>query len=239
MLIKLLLIDNNLDTAGQAIALLEQLEHIMFCGIAASYEHSVYLIEQEQPNIVLLELNMMTDQGIHIASSLKQQFPHVHVIVYTQYDYEPFFNQLIEHGVSGMLYKTASAQELQLLMYNVLHGNTIVPLPLYRQFKLHRSNQLKHYWELDMTPFERHLLGMIDKRYTNALIAKHIHASESSVEKYLSKLYDKLGVRNKNQAIEKMQRDRCLRPINSADHTLPQSLANHRMEVVEHEHLQF
>lgn len=237
MLIKLLLIEKNLPNAQQAVSLLEPLDHILICGVATSYEHSIELIEKKQPDIVLLELNMLEEQSMYISAAIKKQFPYIHIIIYTGYDYVPYFNQLIENGVSGMLYKTASAEELNLMLYNVLRGNTIIPLSLYRQIKLHRSEHLKHYWEIEMTPIEQSLLEMIDERYTNALIAKKIHASESSVEKYLRKLYDKLGVRNKSQAIERMRQDRRLRPIGFAEKASPHALANPRTEVVEHEHL--
>src|SRR5690606_3182391 len=124
MLIKLLLIEHNLRTAQQAVSFLERLEHIIVCGFATSYEHSIELIEGKQPDIILLELSTVTEQGFMISSNLKKRFPHIHIIIYTSYDYVPYFNQLIAHGVSGMLYKNASPTELKLMLCNVLKGNT-------------------------------------------------------------------------------------------------------------------
>lgn len=236
MLIKLLLIEHNLRTAQQAVSFLERLEHIIVCGVATSYEHSIELIEGKQPDIILLELSTVTEQGFTISSNLKKRFPHIHIIIYTSYDYVPYFNQLIAHGVSGMLYKNASPTELKLMLCNVLKGNTIIPLSLFAHIKLHRPDQLKHYWEIEMTPIEQSLLEMIDNHYTNDLIAKKIHVSVSSVEKYLRKLYAKLGVRDKNQAIERMHRDRCLRPIMLSD-MASSRLPNTNTEVVDYERL--
>lgn len=224
MLIKLLLIENNFRSAMHTVSVLKQLEHIMLCGVATSYDHGISMIRQQQPNIVLMELSHCTEQSFSLSSSIKQQFPQIHIIIFTGYDYAPFFNQLIESGVSGMLYKTASPQELELMFCNVLRGNTIIPLSLYRHIKLHRSDSLKHYWEIEMTPTEQYLLELIYKRHTNASIAQKIHVSESSVEKYLRKLYDKLGVRNKNQVIERMKRDQRLRPVALTNNTAPSSL---------------
>lgn len=214
MHIKLLLIEKNEHLAQQVISLLDPIENIAICGCATTLEDSIKLIEWKQPQIVLLELNLNEEHGVTLSANLKRRFPQLHIIVYTGYDYVPFFNQLIESGVSGMLNKSASAEELTNLLTSVMHGKTIVPLKLFNQIKLHRSDHVKHYWEFDLTPTEQHILELIYERYTNALIAKKIHLSESSVEKYLRKIYDKLGVRNKIEAIERMQQDLCFRPVN-------------------------
>jgi len=214
MHIKLLLIEKNEHLAQQVISLLDPIENIAVCGCATTLEDSIKLIEWKQPQIVLLELNLDEEHGVTLSANLKRRFPQLHIIVYTGYDYVPFFNQLIESGVSGMLNKSASAEELTNLLTTVMHGKTIVPLKLFNQIKLHRSDHVKHYWEFDLTPTEQHILELIYERYTNALIAKKIHLSESSVEKYLRKIYDKLGVRNKIEAIERMQQDLCFRPVN-------------------------
>jgi len=214
MLIKLLLIEKNEHIAQEVVSLLDPIDNIAICGCATSLEDSINIIEWKQPQIVLLELDLNEEHGVTLSADLKKRYPHLHIIVYTGYDYVPFFNQLIESGVSGMLNKSASAEELTVLLSTVMHGKTIMPLQLFNQIKLHRSDHVKHYWEFDLTPTEQHILELIYERYTNALIAKKIHLSESSVEKYLRKIYDKLGVRNKIEAIERMRQDLSFRPIN-------------------------
>jgi len=213
MLIKILLIEKDEHIAQKIISLLEPMDHIVICGCGTSWDDSIELIESEEPHIVLLELNLNEDHGVTLSANLKKRYPQLHIIVYTGYDYAPFFNQLIESGVSGMLTKSASATELAELLTAVMHGKTVIPLHLFQQIKLHRSEHDKHYWEIDLTPTEQHILELIYKRYTNALIAKKVHLSESSVEKYLRKIYDKLRVRNKIEAIERMQQDQSFRPV--------------------------
>lgn len=214
MLIKLLLIETNEHFAQQAVSLLEPIEHIMICGYAATYEDSLQLIDKYEPQIVLLELNLNKEHGVTFSAKLKKRYPHIHIIIYTDYDYVPFFNQLIESGVSGMMNKSSAVEELLCMVSTVMSGRTIVPLTLYKQIKLHRSDHVKHYWEFDLTPTERHILELIYERHTNAFIAKTIYLSESSVEKYLRKIYDKLGVRNKTEAIKRMQQDLRFRLVN-------------------------
>lgn len=214
MLIKLLLIEPNEHFAQQAVSLLEPIEHIMICGYAANYEDSMKLIDQYEPQIVLLELNLNKEHGVTLSSKLKKRYPQIHIIVYTNYDYAPFFNQLIESGVSGMMNKSSNVEELLYMLSTVMSGKTILPLTLYKQIKLHRSDHAKHFWEFDLSPTERHILELIYERHTNAFIAKTIHLSESSVEKYLRKIYDKLGVRSKTEAIKRMQQDLRFRPVN-------------------------
>ncbi|MCR8659948.1 response regulator transcription factor [Paenibacillus endoradicis] len=207
MPIKLLIIDDHPEMASSISSLIQQEDSITIIGITDSLTVAISLIERLYPHIVLLDLNMPEETGITLCSKLKERFPGLHIIIHTGYDYVPYFNQLVDSGASGMLNKSASPSEIIAMIDAVLHGHTIIPLPLFRQIKLHRSEEVKHYWEMDLTPTERSILSMVSDKYTNALIARKIHVSESSVEKYLRKIYEKLGVRNKNEAVERIQQD--------------------------------
>jgi len=207
MSIKLIIIDDNPELYSSISRLIKQEDRLTIIGITDSFTGAVSLIDRVYPHVVLLDLNMLEDTGITLCSKLKERYPRLHIIIYTGYDYAPYFNQLVDSGASGMLNKSASPNEIIAMIDAVLRGHTIIPLPLYRQIKLHRSEEVKHYWEMDLTPTERLILHMVSDKYTNALIARKIHVSESSVEKYLRKIYEKLGVRNKNEAVSRIQQD--------------------------------
>jgi len=207
MSIRVLIIDDHPAMAIGVSTLLQKDNSIIIVGIAENSDEGFILIEELQPSIILLDLNMPDETGIEVCSKIKERYPGIHIIIHTAYDYIPYFNQLLESGASGMLNKTDSSDDIISIIHAVIRGHTMIPLTLYRQIKLHRSEEVKHYWEMDLTPTERSILHMVSNKYTNPIIARKIHVSVSSVEKYLRKIYEKLGVRNKNEAIERIKND--------------------------------
>lgn len=203
--IRALIIDDHPAMAAGLKLLLEQESSIQVVGIAVSGKEGVELASKLRPSVVLLDLSLPDSSGVHICSQIKDSYPSTHIIIHTGYDYEPYFNLLLENGASGMLNKSASPQDVIQMIHAVLQGNTIIPLHLLRKMQLIRSEEVKHYWEADLTATEQKIVSLIVTKATNADIAAKINTSESSVEKYLKKIYDKLGVRTKNEAIAKIK----------------------------------
>ncbi len=205
--IKVLIIDDHPAMAFGIQYLLEQNTHIEVLGIAASGKDGIEMVQKLLPSVVILDLNLPDDTGVHIAAAIKEKHPSIHIIIHTGYDYVPYFNRLIESGVSGILNKSASPQDIIDMIHAVIRGHTIVPLPIFRQIQLQRPDHVKHYWEADLTTTEQKILSMLADKCTNSKIASTIHVSESSVENYLKKIYGKLGVKSKAEALTKITND--------------------------------
>jgi two-component system competent response regulator ComA len=205
--IKILIIDDHPAMALGIQYLLEQDKRIKVLGIAVSGKEGIEMAERLLPTVVVLDLNLPDDTGIHIAAVIKEQNPSIHVIIHTGYEYAPYFNRLIESGVSGILNKSASPQDILEMIHMVIRGHTILPLSIFRQVQLQLPDNIKHYWEADLTETELKILSMVTSKFTNSKIASIIHVSESSVENYLKKIYGKLGVKSKAEALVKITND--------------------------------
>jgi DNA-binding NarL/FixJ family response regulator len=205
--IKVIIIDDHPAMALGIKFLLEQDQSIKVLGVAASGSEGIEMVREHLPSVVILDLNLPDDTGVHIAAAIKEQHPAIHIIIHTGYDYIPYFNRLIECGVSGILNKSASPQDILDMIHTVIRGYTIMPLPIFRQVQLQRPDHVKHYWEADLTTTEEKILSMVADKYTNSKIAGIIHVSESSVENYLKKIYGKLGVKSKVEALAKITQD--------------------------------
>lgn len=205
--IKIVIIEDHPAMSAGIKLILEQDIAIQVLGIAKNGQDGMELIHQLSPNIVLLDLNLPDDSGLNLSRIIKEKYPTVHIIIYTGYDFTPFFNRLIDNGVSGIMNKSASSEEILQMIHSVMDGNTVLPLSIFRQIQLQRSADVRHYWEVNLTENEKKILFMAVRKYTNIQIADQINVSESSVENYLKKIYCKLGVRSKAEAISKVVRE--------------------------------
>lgn len=211
--IKVLIIDDHPAMALGIKHLLEQDLSIRVIGIATNGQDGIIMAQRLLPNVVVLDMNLPDDTGVHVAAEIKERHPEIHLVIHTAYDYAPYFNRLIESGVSGMLNKSAAPEDIVGLVHAVVRGYTILPLPLFRQIQLQRPDHIKHYWEADLTATERKILSMVANKETNRKIASVIPMSESSVENYLNRIYKKLGVKSKAEAIAKIANDDRFQPV--------------------------
>lgn len=205
--IKIVIIEDHPAMSAGIKLILEQDIAIQVLGIAKNGQDGMELIHQLSPTVVLLDLNLPDDSGLNLSRIIKEKYPSVHIIIYTGYDFTPFFNRLIDNGVSGVINKSASSEEILQMIHSVMDGNTVLPLSIFRQIQLQRSADVRHYWEVNLTENEKKILFMAVRKYTNIQIADQINVSESSVENYLKKIYCKLGVRSKAEAISKVARE--------------------------------
>ncbi|GIO35501.1 DNA-binding response regulator [Paenibacillus antibioticophila] len=192
--IHVVVIDNQPAVRAGIKIILEEDTSIKVIGSAQTGKEGLELIEQLNPSVVLLELKLPDGPGLNLIRYIRERFPLVSIIIYTGYNFEPFLNEIIDSGVSGVMNKSASTKEIHQLIRNVINGYTMIPLTIFSRMKLHRSPEVRHYWEIDLTDSEKRMISLISQKYTNVKIANKLNSSESSVENYLKKLYSKLGV---------------------------------------------
>ncbi|MUG21090.1 response regulator [Paenibacillus macerans] len=205
--IHVVVIDNQPAVSAGIKIILEEDTSIKVIGSAKNGKDGLKLIEQLNPSVVLLELKLPDGSGLKLLRHIKEQFPAINTIIYTGYDFEPFLNEIIESGVSGVMNKNASTKEIHQLIRNVINGYTMIPLTIFSRMRIHRSPEVQHYWEIDLTDSEKRIVSLIAQKYTNVKIASETNVSESSVENHLKKLYNKLGVNSKAEAFNKITRE--------------------------------
>lgn len=205
--VNVLIIEDHPSMAYGIQHLLEQDETIRVLGIASNGREGTEMARRLRPCVVILDLNLPDDSGVQVAAVIKEKNPAIHIIIHTGYDYAPYFNRLIESGISGILNKSAAHEDMIDLIHTVVRGYTILPLPIFRRLQMQRPDDIKHYWEVDLTTTEQKILSMIANKKTNSKIACEMHMSESSIEKYLKRIYVKLGVNTKAEAVSKITED--------------------------------
>lgn len=200
--IHVLLIEDHPAMGYGTKMLLEQNPNIQVIGIAETGAKGLSMVEQYKPAIVFLDFYLPDTTGKELARVLKEKYPTIHIVVFTGYDYVPFFNELVQAGVSGIMTKSATPKQLARMIESILNGETVVPLSIFRQIHLNEYQEQKNHRDMGLTEKEKKILSMVAQGYTNAQIAKDICVSTRSVEYYLTKIYGKLNVNSRAEAVE-------------------------------------
>jgi len=207
-LINILVLDDH-EAIGEGIKLLLEQEGDLHVTVVNSGEETLNILLQQTFDIFLFDVNMHFLNDLELLKKVQQLNPEVIKIIYTGYNIEPFFNVLVESGVSSFVSKTVSTENLITAIRSALDGNAMIPVKLLRQLKIVESqknkmeimNQLIQY---DLKKNELAVLQLVAVGKTNKEIAENLFVSLRTVEYRLTKIFKKLQVHSRKEAVEKI-----------------------------------
>ena len=158
-----------------------------------------------EPEVVLMDINMPPGQsGIECVRRLKPQYPQIEFIMLTVYeDTESVFNALAA-GASGYLLKQATLEELLEAIQQVRAGGS--PMSSHIARKVVQSFRRPTPDEGDsaaLSEREQQVLELLAKGYLYKEIADSLAIAYGTVHNHLRRVYEKLHVRSRSQAIVK------------------------------------
>jgi two-component system competent response regulator ComA len=196
----ILIVDDHPVMAKATQMILEQIEHIRVIGIAASGKSCLEMTTLHKPDMIMLDYNLPDQFGSSVAKQIKELSPDTHIVIFTGIDVSDLYNHLIELGVSGIISKESSERVIQNMIRCIMDDCTMIPLSLYRGMRLMKSLPTQ---EALLTKDEIQIMTLVVKGATQEQVANEIFVSKRSVDNYLKKIYAKLGVKSRVQAMEK------------------------------------
>jgi DNA-binding NarL/FixJ family response regulator len=179
--------------------LLESEEDLELVGTADDLPRLFALIEQEMPDVVVTDIRMpptSTDEGIQAARRLRQEHPHIGVVVLSHYAEPGYALALLDEGSSGRAYllkeRVSEVEQLLQAIREVAKGGSVID-PTVVELLVTRSrkapSQLDH-----LTPREHEVLGEMATGKSNAAIAATLVLTERAVEKHTNAIFSKLSL---------------------------------------------
>ena len=170
----------------------------------ASAENALAVLPAEKPAIVLMDINLPGISGIECVRRLKPLLPGTQFIMLTVYeDTEHIFNALAV-GACGYLLKRLSRAELHAALRDVQTGGSPMTSNIAR--KVVQSFQrptLQPSEAVELSPREREVLELLARGYLYKEIAETLQISGPTVNTYIRRIYEKLHVRSRSQAVAK------------------------------------
>lgn len=111
-MIKVLLADDQ-ELIRQSLSfVMSKQEDIEMVGTAANGCEALELVEEKQPDVVLLDIRMPEMDGVECTRRIKQEFPSIKVIILTTFDDDDYVFDALRYGASGYLLKGVSVSGL-------------------------------------------------------------------------------------------------------------------------------
>jgi DNA-binding NarL/FixJ family response regulator len=202
--------DQALVRAGLA-TLLDSQPGLTVVGQAGTGEEAVQLARKLAPDVVLMDIRMPVLNGLAATRRILAAPPAsgarpVRVVVLTTYDLDEYVYEALRSGASGFLLKHAPPEELLLGVRAAADGGALlsprVTRRLVAEFAARRPAARRPPPELArLTPREREVLDLVICGRSNTEIADALVVSHSTVKTHLGHILDKLGLRDRVQAV--------------------------------------
>lgn len=209
-MIRILLVDDHPSVGEGTKTMIEQDPEMNVTVLQSSME-ALELVKAESFDVMLFDLNMPVISGLELTKRLMAVNPDYRILIYTGYEISPNFNLLIESGVSGFVSKTASREQLLTSIRCVLRDEAVVPVTLLRQLRrreirLQQEREEKALEEVSINEREQEILQEVASGSSNKDIAGRLLMSQRTVEYNLTRIFEKLGVRSRSEAIVEAKR---------------------------------
>ena len=153
-----------------------------------------------QPDVIVLDINMPRCSGLEALPAIKQKAPKARVLMLTVSADEKDLFTALRHGAQGYILKGENVGEVVSAVKRIAAGEVILSPEMARSLVAEFRQQVVCKDETALSPQELEVLGMVGEGLSNKDIAKRLSLAESTVRAYLSRLIDKLHLRNRTEA---------------------------------------
>ena len=207
MSIMVSIVDDDAPARGILADWIRRAPGFRCAGAHGSGEAALATLPVEKPTVVLMDINLPGITGIECVRQLKPLLPETQFVMLTVYeDADHIFNALAA-GASGYLLKRTPRAELLAALKDVHAGGSPMSSNIAR--KVVQSFQrigAKTSDEEDLSAREREVLGLLERGYLYKEIADSLQISVLTVNSYIRRIYEKLHVRSRAQAVAKYTR---------------------------------
>lgn len=180
--------------------IIDMLSHNENIDVVATYPDGTSVIDgvrQEQPDVLILDIQMPDVRGEEVLIVLKKEFPELKVLVLTNFDNTLYANNMMNNGASGYLLKNTNKETLIKAIEVVHSGGKYISSELTErleefQLKVKKQNMGKR----SLTPREMDILRLLAAGKNNQQISEELFIGKRTVENYRLSLTVKLDIKN-------------------------------------------
>jgi RNA polymerase sigma factor (sigma-70 family) len=207
MPIKVSIVEDNDQLRNTLARVLNRAEGFECVSSHASAEAALDELPEKKPDVVLMDINLPGINGVECARKLKQSAPQIQIMMLTVYeDTENIFNALAA-GASGYLLKRTATAELLESIREVHRGGSPMTAHIARKVvqSFQKSAASTEATE-ELSPREREVLDCLSQGFLYKEIAEKLGISYETVHTYVRRIYEKLQVRTRTEAVAKFLR---------------------------------
>jgi DNA-binding NarL/FixJ family response regulator len=191
MAIKVFIVDDHYMVIEGIRSLLQNETGIELVGHATNASSCLAFVQQEQPDVILMDINLPDKSGIELCKEVKGKYPSVFIIGLSTFNQQSFIGKMMDNGASGYVLKNATQEELMEGIETVMKGKTYLSNEAALSLHKHNSTETPV-----LTRREKEVLELIADGMTNGEIAEKLFISVTTVDTHRKNLLAKFDAKN-------------------------------------------
>jgi DNA-binding NarL/FixJ family response regulator len=199
MKINIAVVDDHILFRSGVVSLLKDQDHINVTIQAANGKELLNALKHQQPDIVLLDIQMPEMNGIQTTQALKELYPEIKIIILTMHHEDEFIYDLMSKGANGFIPKSKSVdtvlEAINSVMERGFYYNDQITEAL---IKGNNGNikALEYLAEVSLTDREIEVVKLICAQKSNKEIAEILDISPRTVDTHKNNIFLKTGAKN-------------------------------------------
>ena len=176
-------------------------------GEASDGQEAVAAARRLRPDVVLMDIRMPVLDGIDATRQIARAQPATRVLILTTFGLDDYVYDALRAGASGFMLKDAPPEEIADAVRIVAGGDALLAPPVTRAVIQEftripaRAQQAVPREVGELTPREREVLDLLIRGLSNPEICRQLVISEATAKTHVAKILQKLGVRDRVQAV--------------------------------------
>ena len=198
------IVDDDDPTRKLLIEVIRQVPHLEYVSDYGSTSVALGQLPQDRPDVVLMDINLPAPNGVECVQLLKPLMPGTQFLMLTVYESANHVFAALKAGATGYLLKGTRREELVSAIEQIAVGGSPMTSAIARKVVQSFAQVSPPRAELDdLTSRERSVLEFLTQGYAYKEIAASLGISVPTVATYIRRIYEKLHVRSRSQAVAK------------------------------------
>ena len=192
---KILIIDDHPIVRMGVSNLIQREQDMEVCGEYDGSQNISALIEQHQPDVLILDISLQHDDGITITRALRQAGSNLPVIMLSMHESKVYISRAMRAGANGYVVKSESSEQLVTAIREVRQGRGFVRGESSDDILQSMAVKQSHATDsplILLSDRERQIFELIGRGYSTLEIAERIKIRPKTVETYRSRVKSKL-----------------------------------------------
>jgi DNA-binding NarL/FixJ family response regulator len=225
MSIRVLLVDDHIVLLEGMSRIIEMEKDMQVVGQATNGSEAIAMVKKSNPDVVLMDINMPEMDGLRATQIIKENSPHIEVLILTMFDKAEYLFWVTRAGASGYLLKDSPSHEvihairvvskgesilhpsMAKKLMNQYSNQTLSPIQLESHASIQEIRETQEPWDNkelctdSLSPRELEVIQLLVDGNTNKEIAGQLYISDKTVKIHVNKIYKKFKVKSRSQAI--------------------------------------
>ena len=210
--IRVVLIEDQRPTREGLAALIGGSPGMLVVGRYASGEEALAQVADQHPDVILTDLGLPGIQGVDVVASLRRLLPHTPILVLTVHGEDHYVFDALCAGAFGYLLKDVEPARLLAAIQEVhLGGAPMSPEVARRVVSMFQKVVPPRSLESGLSERELQVLRLLADGHSYKTCADHLTISIDTIRFYVRRIYERLHVHSKSEAVTKALRDGWIR----------------------------